>query len=130
MSVAGQAAGRGEGTGPYPGLLAGLVAAIRPEFRHDVLVFTPGDLVFAGVPCRVEGCGRAAWPGNASMCSGHYTRWVRAGRPEPDQFAAITAGQAWYGYAPLPACRVPGCGFGVQNRRLCSRHLGAWWRAG
>ena len=40
---------------PASGLLAKLVAAVRPEFRADVLVFDPADPVFA--PRRVPGGG-------------------------------------------------------------------------
>lgn len=107
------------------GLLGRLVAAVRPEFRADVLVFDPADPVFGGSPCRVAGCGRTAR--DAGMCHGHHQRWVAAGRP--DQLPA-SAGKPWHGHSPLLSCRVPGCGFGVMSRRLCSRHLRSWQRAG
>jgi hypothetical protein len=40
-----------------PGLLSKLMAAVRPEFRADELVFDPVNPVFGGVLCRVSGCG-------------------------------------------------------------------------
>lgn len=39
-----------------PGLLRKLMAAIRPEFRAELLVFAAEDPVFGGGACRVEGC--------------------------------------------------------------------------
>ncbi|WP_199746811.1 hypothetical protein [Amycolatopsis sp. WAC 01416] len=41
-----------------PGLLAKLMAAVRPEFRVDILVPERGALVFDTEPCRVPGCVR------------------------------------------------------------------------
>jgi integrase len=120
-------AGQGKGTGDKrPGLLAALMAAVRPEFRASVLVFDPADPVFGGPACRVRQCGRTAR--TADLCNAHHQRWVKAGRPDPDAFAA-TAGP-WHGHAPPAGCRAPGCGFGALRRRLCQRHLGAWARAG
>ena len=39
------------------GLLGKLLAAVRPEFRQDVLAFGPADPVLGGTPCKVAGCG-------------------------------------------------------------------------
>ena len=117
----------GQGTGDQrPGLLASLMAAVRPEFRAGVLVFDPGDPVFGGPACRVRRCGRTAR--TAGMCNAHHQRWVKEGRPDPGEFAACAG--PWHGYAPPAGCRVPGCGFGALRRRLCQRHLGGWVRAG
>jgi integrase len=113
----------------YPGLLASLMAAVRPEFRSGVLVFDPADPVFGGDSCRVPQCGRTARA--IEMCFAHHKRWTSAGRPDPGAFAmSAAAGGPWFGHAPLTGCTVPGCGFGSARRRLCSRHLGAWLRAG
>jgi integrase len=70
------------------GLLQKLVAAVRPEFRGDELVFDPRDPVFGGPPCRVPGCVRAGRGGG--LCNGHYMRWRTAGKPDLDRFAATT----------------------------------------
>jgi integrase len=115
-----------------PGLLGKLVAAVRPEFRADVLVFDPADPVFGrrGV-CLVQGCG---WRVQGSgMCQGHLRRWKAAGRPDLADGglpAAMTA--PWNGHGPLPSgrCRAAGCGFGVSEQGLCSRHACAWRKAG
>ena len=111
------------------GLLGKLVAAVRPEFRTDVLVFDPADPVFGRGVCLVEGCG---WRVHGSgMCQGHLRRWHAAGRPDPARLpAAMTA--PWNGHGPLPSgrCRVAGCGFGVSEQGLCARHASAWKRAG
>jgi integrase len=111
------------------GLLEKLIAAIRPEFRAEVLVFAPGDPVFGGPACRVPGCGRTARA--FGMCLGHWERWADAGRPDIEMFAA-SAPRAWKGHALPGACAVPGCGFGATRRGLglCARHVGAWRRAG
>jgi hypothetical protein len=60
---------------PAHGLLEKLMAAVRPEFRADVLVFDPADPVFgrgvclvegvAGGACTAAGCARVTWGGGA-----------------------------------------------------------------
>jgi integrase len=84
-----QAAGADEMPGPHPGLLAKLVAAVRPEFRHDILVFAPDDPVFGGAVCRVSGCGRVSHSGT-KLCGGHDQRWRMQGKPDLDSFSAGT----------------------------------------
>ena len=83
-----------------------------------MLVFDAADPVFGGSVCLVDGCARTGRHGG--MCHGHRQRWIAAGRPGPGQFpAAITA--PWHGHGPLASgrCRVPGCGFGVCDNRMC-----------
>ena len=114
---------------PADGLLQKLMAAVRPEFSADVLVFDPADPVFGRGVCLVDGCG---WQVHGSgLCQGHLRRWHAAGRPDPARLpAAMTA--PWNGHGPLPSgrCRVAGCGFGVSERGLCARHSSGWKRAG
>ena len=114
---------------PAPGLLGKLAAAVRPEFRADVLVFDPADPVFGRGVCLVDGCG---WQVHgARMCQGHLRRWHAAGRPDLACLpAAMTA--PWNGHGPLPSgrCRVAGCGFGCSEQGLCARHASGWKRAG
>jgi integrase len=121
-------AGQGA-TGRHPGLRASLMAAVRPEFRADELVFDPHDPVFGGKLCLVTGCGRTA--GGQELCPGHWRRWTAAGRPGVRGFAAA-ADPGWRGKdAPLACCGAPGCGYGVGRRKdLCVRHACAWERAG
>ena len=107
------------------GLLEKLLAAVRPEFRADVLVFDPADPVFGGDLCAVAGCVRTARYGR--LCYGHHQRWAAAGCP--DQFP-VSGDRPWHGHGPLLSCRVPGCGFGVMARQLCPGHVHAWRRAG
>ena len=84
--------------GAYPGVLAALMAAVRPGFRGEVLGFDPRDPVFGGPPCLVDGCER---PGrNRRLCVWHYRPVVRTetglravrrhGRPR--MAAAVNAG--------------------------------------
>ena len=125
--------GRAGGGGPreHParphGLLEKLLAAVRPEFRADVLVFDPRDPVFGGPPCRVPDCGRAARI--RGMCQSHHERWNDAGRPGLSEFAA-NSDSRWQGRAPLRACQVAGCLHGRAGHGLCGQHLRAWSRAG
>jgi integrase len=114
---------------PAHGLLEKLAAAVRPEFRADVLVFTAADPVFSSGVCLVDGCEVTVRA--AGMCEGHFLRWAKAGRPDRGQLpAAVTA--PWWGYGPLPSgrCRVSGCGFGVAQHGLCRRHADRWRSAG
>lgn len=128
MSRPGTPGQAGERRAPA-GLLEKLLAAVRPEFRADVLVFDPADPVFGGGACLVPGCARAARM--VGMCAGHRGRWVQAGRPDRSAFAASDeAASPWLGHAPLAGCAVPGCGFGVHRRLLCRRHADKWLRAG
>ncbi len=95
------------------GLLAKLMAAVRPEFRADVLVFDPRDPVFGGPGCAVSGCARA---GHAcGHCAGPPTTGGDAGRPELAVFAT-TRGPAGCGHSPLLSCRVAGCRCGRHSR--------------
>jgi integrase len=121
----------GDGPRGHPGrphgLLEKLLAAVRPEFRADVLVFGLRDPVFGGVPCLVPGCGRRA--AGRGLCAGHHQRWTVAGRPPPDAFAS-TADPAMWGHRRLEPCRVPGCRHGRQQDGLCPGHARDRARAG
>jgi len=121
------AAGHGAGEAVPPGLLAKLMSTVRPEFRADVLIPDPADLVFGGQPCLVEGCGR---PGRArGLCHGHHHRWSDEGKPDIGGFIAATLPRL-RGRSPLLPCRVAGCGYGRRRHGLCSRHDRAWRKAG
>lgn len=71
------------------GLLEKLLAAVRPEFRQDVLAFGPDDPVFGGPPCKVDGCGRSGRIGG--LCFGHDRKWRLQGKPDRGEFIAATA---------------------------------------
>ena len=66
-------------------------------------MFAAADPVFGGGACRVESCGRAAR--SKGMCQGHHLRWVGAGRPDLDVFAATTD-LRWHRQRPNAQCRV------------------------
>jgi integrase len=119
--VSGAGAAGGGQYRAHAGLLEKLMAAVRPEFREDMLVFDPGDPIFGGAPCAAGKCERAARYGG--LCPGHYQRRADGQYPGSDD-------RPWHGHGPLLSCRVPGCGFGVMGRRLCPRHLHSWRRAG
>jgi integrase len=110
------------------GLLEKLMAAVRPQFRVDELAFDPRDPVFGGKPCLVPACERTAV--GHGLCQGHRQRWTAEGRPDVQEFAASTDPR-WRKNVPLARCQAPGCRCGVGHRKgLCSRHAGAWERAG
>ena len=116
--------------GPAPGgggLLARLMAVVRPEFRVDILVPGPGALIFNAEPCQVAGCLRMPW--TRKLCRGHYYRWKQDGRPDMEVFAA-SACPDLLGRKELTGCVVTGCRFGGARRGLCVRHHGFWERAG
>lgn len=71
------------------GLLEKLLAAVRPEFRQDVLAFGPDDPVFGGPPCKVDGCGRSGRIGG--LFFGHDRKWRLQGKPDRGEFIAATA---------------------------------------
>lgn len=95
-------------TAPVPGgvssgLLGKLMAAVRSEFRSDVMEFGPEDPVFGGDACRVEECGRTAR--GRGLCQGHLHRWVDEGRPDMQQFVGSTDPR-WRRQRPNQRCRV------------------------
>jgi integrase len=103
------------------------VAAVRPEFRQDVLAFGPADRVFGGPPCKVAGCGRSGRVGG--LCFGHDRRWRLQGKPDRGEFIATTASRL-KGHQKLESCQVPGCLYGRKERGLCTLHFRAWRQAG
>ena len=54
------------------GHLGALFAAVRPEFRGEVVEVDPDDPVFARGRCAVLGCERGGWSRN--LCVAHYQR--------------------------------------------------------
>ncbi len=112
---------------PSAGLLAKLMAAVRPEFRADVLVADTTNPMIGPGPCTVKGCDRGI-NGNG-LCSGHRQRWVKAGRPDLAEFIS-TVDARWRRQQPNLACRVGGCGYGSARRGLCGMHSQRWERAG
>jgi integrase len=109
------------------GLLAKLMAAVRPEFRVDVLVSRADHPILGGGACRVPGCDRALR--SQGMCTGHHLRWRSQGKPDLERFCDTTS-PGLVGTAKLLPCVAPGCGFGRYSHGLCDRHDRAWRRAG
>lgn len=109
------------------GLSATLMAAVRAEFRVEVLTIDPADPVFGGPPCTVAGCERTSR--SQGLCVGHNQRWLRAGRPDLTSFLVTTA-PALRGRAPLASCRVETCRNGRHAYGLCTAHEHVYARAG
>jgi integrase len=109
------------------GLSARLLAVVRPEFRVEVLIPAPGDLILGTPPCRVDGCPHRQR--TSGLCHAHHQRWKRQGRPDLDRFVA-TADPTVVGRRSATPCLVAWCRFGAARRRLCVRHHERWERAG
>jgi integrase len=111
----------------HAGLLEKLMAAVRPEFRADDLVFDPRDPVFGGPACAVAGCDRPRR--KRGLCLGHRQRWLASAKPGLAEFTA-TATADWHGHRTLAACVIAGCNYGLQARGMCRRHARQWDYAG
>jgi integrase len=109
------------------GLLAKLVAAVRPQFRVEDLVFDPRDPVFGGPACAVPGCVRPKR--QRGLCIGHRQRWLTCGKPDLAVFLATTPSH-WHGHRALESCVIADCGYGRHGNGLCSRHSCQWDQAG
>jgi hypothetical protein len=115
------------GAAERAGLSARLLAAVRPEFRVEVLIPAPGDLILGTPPCRVGGCPHRQR--TSGLCHAHRQRWKRQGRPDLDRFVA-TADPTVVGRRSATPCLVAWCRFGAARRGLCIRHHERWERAG
>ena len=112
-----------------PGLLERLLAAVRAEFRVEVLVPDVDDLILGAPACVVAGCGRPREHRGSGLCGGHGQRWRQQGRPDLAGFIAATTPHT-HGRAPLEPCTVPDCRRGRASQGLCARHARVWRRAG
>ena len=115
---------------PVPGragLLERLLAAVRIEFRADILVPGPDDPVLGRQACPAAGCDRPR--AQNGLCTAHGKRWNDCGRPDMTVFLA-DPGPPLNGRRPLAACSVPGCRYGSSGHGLCSRHRPAWEKSG
>jgi integrase len=107
-------------------LLEKLLAALRPEFRAEVLLPDPDDPVLGYTGCAVQGCDRPAH--GRGLCGGHLTRWRQRGRPPRQQFLD-DPGRPLVGRRELESCTVSDCGYASAAHGLCRRHLHRWQRA-
>jgi integrase len=114
---------------PPAGLLEQLLAAVRAEFRVDVLVPRVGDPIFGGPPCAVAGCDRAGEHRQTGLCRGHAHRWRKQGRPDLATYLATTPPRT-HGRGKVQPCEVSWCRRGTRGPGLCGRHTRRWQRAG
>ena len=70
-------------------LLSKLFAALRPEFRGDLLRPGADDPVLGRGSCCVEQCSRLVWA--RGLCPAHYNRWRLRGKPDIAHFASTAA---------------------------------------
>ncbi len=109
------------------GLLAKLLARVRPEFRVEIYVADPDDPVLGRGPCGVPECDRSR--AENGLCSAHGQRWRARGRPTMAVFVA-DPGPALNGRRNLTPCSVTGCRYGSNGFGLCTRHRRDWESAG
>ena len=109
------------------GLRARLLAAVRPEFRVEVVFASPADPVLGGPACLVTGCERVAR--QDGFCYGHARLWKVDGKPDVALFAATTD-PTIFTHRPYEPCLVDGCGYGRFSVRLCGRHHDSQRRSG
>ncbi|OBG47701.1 hypothetical protein A5669_05130 [Mycolicibacterium fortuitum] len=110
------------------GLLAALFAAVRPEWRRDVIVAPEGERLFAEAECLVNGCGARAYT-TKGLCRPHNFRWASAGRPDLARWVLTQDGPT-RGRRALGQCEVARCEFGRKQNGLCTRHWHKWKLAG
>jgi hypothetical protein len=103
------------------------MAAVRPEFRADLLVFAADDVVFGGGVCKVGDCRRSAR--GYGLCAGHHLRWKDQGRLDIEVFA-VSTDPRWRRQQPNMACRVVDCGYGAARSGMCGLHAQRWERSG
>jgi integrase len=124
MTAAQQPIGAGRAS---VGLLEQLMAAVRPEFRVELLLPDQNDPVLGWKPCVVSGCDR---PGHDwKLCRGHGLRWRKQGRQDRAAFLA-DPGPPLRGRAEPGSCTVANCRYGTSGHGLCIRHRDKWERAG
>lgn len=104
-----------------------IAATLRPEFDREVIVPAVGQPIIGTEPCQVAGCERGTYMNQ--FCRPHNTRWVRAGRPSREQWAASTDPTS-LGNRPMRGCDVEGCRRGSAANGLCGRHDAAYRAAG
>ena len=88
------------------GLLEKLVAAVRPEFRAELLAPVPATRSWAGRSAPPRESGRPVFAG--TMCAAHSRRWRGLGRPDVAEFLA----------SPGPAPRGRGGAAVIDCRNL------------
>lgn len=110
------------------GLLAALFAAVRPEWRRNLIVAPDDRRLFVNGECRVPECGATSY-GKQGVCRAHKLRWQNAGRPDFEEWLATQWGPT-AGRRALSYCAVRRCEFGRHQAGLCNRHHHQWRKAG
>ena len=108
---------------PADWLLHTLLGVVRPEFQVEAYFPDPDDAVLGRGRCAVALCNRLSW--GRGLCSSHYDRWRRAGKPEVGPWASATplaprAGlrkTQCYDLRPLGAQLRLEVGYGLQCRQ-------------
>lgn len=111
---------------PASGLLGKLMAAVRPEFRADVIA-PSRSFMFDESRCRVPNCDRDER--SRGLCNGHYIGWWYAGKPDISEYV-LTATPLKIGGGGSAGCSVPGCHYSTDYHGVCRNHNLAWRRAG
>jgi integrase len=107
---------------PAQSALGILTAAVRPEFRHDILVPPPSHPMFSYGVCEVASCDNQAFT-RKDLCNAHVARWRLAKAEGADRSQWLATETPIHTYA---SCIVAGCLFARKSHGLCSRHTRLW----
>lgn len=106
---------------------ARLAGQLRPEFAAEVILVDPSDPVIGGPLCVSATCERVGILDG--MCTAHHQRWVNAGRPDVEAWAATApANRRWLDEPP--ECAIAACRRGRREFGLCHSHANRWRNTG
>jgi hypothetical protein len=113
----------------WPAVVA---AAVRTEFRADVLYSNPGDPVLFGPACVVAGC-PSPGRGRHLLCVAHGAQFRKRGQGLPVGAWLVLTGERDgpclpRGLRELGGCQAAGCGRSAWTRLLCHSHQLRWRR--
>lgn len=110
-----------------PSLLTRIRSELRPEFSAELIFVDASDPVMGGLVCQALTCARVGVL--AGMCTNHHQRWVAAGRPELQAWAAVASTNSRWLTEPA-SCEATTCHRARRDRGLCHSHFIRWDRAG
>ncbi|MEU3774249.1 tyrosine-type recombinase/integrase [Streptomyces sp. NPDC032472] len=112
------------------GLLAKLMATVRPEFRAEVFCPPRDSPTFFPGECRVPSCPSALTMGRLLLCRTHHHRWAAADRPADLDTWSAEEDTRLHQRNQVLDCLLSGCNRARAARGLCHRHAWRWNRAG
>jgi hypothetical protein len=109
-----------------------LQAAIRPEFAVERYVAFPGDVLFGGKECSLDGCGSPARQPALELCCAHGSQLRRGGFSDVREWAATSESDggpaALRNRRAIEGWAVPACLRSAVTEGLCAGHHQRWQR--